>query len=329
MTVERGDLDELLARLRRDTRDPRCGVFGPGSMLWRVNRESIAFLGGGRAALLQLAHPFVAHAVDQHSHTKTDPLGRFVRTFDNVFAMVFGDLDTALNSAKRVHTYHRTITGTITEDVGPFERGHAYEANTIPALLWVQATLLHTSVQVYELVLGPLSLRDKDAYYSESKKFGALFGIPEDANPPDWTSFQRYMDEMFASGSPVVVGAPARDLAGYLLKPPAPGLSVVMKWYQTMTAVLLPERLRNEYGFTVGRAEQAMFRASVEALRRGYPHLPSALRFLPAYNIALRRIAAKRPSRLEIFVARAWDNLAKAQRPKGSGSRVKPVPAAA
>jgi uncharacterized protein (DUF2236 family) len=329
MTVERGDLDQLLERLRRETRDPRGGIFGPESMLWRITRESIAFLGGGRAALLQLAHPYVAHAVDQHSHTKTDPLGRFVRTFDNVFAMVFGDLDTALNSARRVHTYHRSITGTITEDVGPFHRGHSYAANTIPALLWVQATLLHTSVQLYELVFKPLSLWEKDAYYEESKKFGSLFGIPEDQAPPDWMSFERYVEQMFAKGSPVVVGAPARDIAGYLMQPPAPGTSVLMKWYETMTANLLPERIREEYGYRVGRAERAMFRASIEALKRGYPLLPSALRFLPAYNIALRRIAAKRPTRFEILVARAWENLAQKNRPRGKGSRVKPVPAAA
>src|SRR5688572_9798298 len=125
MTVERDDLHQLLDRLRRETEDPRAGVFGPNSMLWRVNRESIAFLGGGRAALLQLAHPYVAHAVDQHSHTKTDLLGRFVRTFDNVFSMVFGDLDSALGSARRVHTYHGTVTGKIEEDVGPYKKGHA------------------------------------------------------------------------------------------------------------------------------------------------------------------------------------------------------------
>jgi uncharacterized protein (DUF2236 family) len=328
-TVSRSDLDELLNRLRSEAKDPRAGIFGPESTLWRINREAIAFLGGGRAALLQLAHPFVAHAVDQHSHTKTDLTGRFVRTFDNVFAMVFGDLDTALGSAKRVHTYHGTITGTINEDVGPYKRGDVYQANMVPALLWVQATLLHTSVQVYELVFRPLSLWEKDAYYEESKKFGALFGIPEAANPPDWTAFERYMDDMFAAGSPIAVGGPARDMAHYLMRPPVAALAPVSKWYETMTAILLPERIREEYGFRVGRAERAMFRASIEALKRGYPLLPSAFRYLPAYNIALRRIAAKRPTRLEIFVARAWDNLTKANRPKGRGSRIKPVPAAA
>jgi uncharacterized protein (DUF2236 family) len=329
MTVERDDLLKLLDRIRAGNTDPRAGVFGPESMLWRINRESLAFLGGGRAALLQLAHPYVAHAVDQHSHTKTDLSGRFVRTFDNVFSLVFGDLDTALNSAKRVHTYHSTVTGKIEEDVGPYNRGHAYAANTIPALLWVQATLIETSVQVYELMMRPLSLWEKDAYYEESKTFGAMFGIPASAAPSDWTAFRKYVDAMFAPGSGVAVGGPAREMAHYLMQPPAPGLGLVMKWYETITAVLLPERVREEYGYSVGAADRAAFRASVNAIRRAYPHLPSAMRFLPAYNDALRRIAAKRPSALESLVSRAWKELARAKRPEGKGSRVRPVRAAA
>jgi len=315
----------MLERLRRETKDPRGGVFGPESMIWRINREAIAFLGGGRAALLQLAHPYVAHAVEQHSHTKTDLLGRFVRTFDNVFSLVFGDLDTALGSAKRVHAYHGTVTGTIDENVGPFTQGHAYAANTIPALLWVQATLIHTSVQVFELVMRPLSLWEKDAYYEDSKKFGLLFGIPEESAPPDWTSFARYVEGMFAPGSPIAVGRPARELSHYLMQPPKPGLGPVMKWYEKMTAVLLPERVREEYGFVVGSKERALFRASIETLRHTYPRFPSAMRFLPAYNDALRRIAAKQPSALERLVSTAWNKLAKANRPRGRGSRVHPV----
>jgi len=43
------------------------GIFGAESVSWRINCESALFLGAGRAALLQLAHPWVAAALDQHS----------------------------------------------------------------------------------------------------------------------------------------------------------------------------------------------------------------------------------------------------------------------
>jgi uncharacterized protein (DUF2236 family) len=68
-TVARPDLERALARLEASVRDPRAGVFGPGSRVWTLNREAVIFLGGGRAALLQLAHPVVAQAVADHSRT--------------------------------------------------------------------------------------------------------------------------------------------------------------------------------------------------------------------------------------------------------------------
>src|SRR5690606_37999480 len=142
MTVTRDDLERALGRLRAQVDDPRAGLYGPRSVSWLVNRETVVFLAGGRAALLQLAHPFVAAAIDQHSRTRNDPLGRFQRTFSNVYAMVFGDLDRACASARRVHAIHRRIRGPIGAAVGSYRADSRYEANDEAALFWVQATLV-------------------------------------------------------------------------------------------------------------------------------------------------------------------------------------------
>ena len=106
--VTRDQLEAGLARARAraGSSDPRAGIHGPGSLTWELNREAVNFVGGGRAILLQLAHPFVAHAVAQHSNTLTDARGRFERTFAGVFAMTFGDLDQAFRAARRVHAVH-------------------------------------------------------------------------------------------------------------------------------------------------------------------------------------------------------------------------------
>src|SRR5688572_12475751 len=113
MAVTREQLEAHLDKVQARVRDPRAGLFGPGSLVWNINREQSIFLAGGRAALLQEAHPYVAHGVDQHSLTRSDPQGRFERTFRNVYAMVFGDLESALKSARRVHTIHERIRGQI------------------------------------------------------------------------------------------------------------------------------------------------------------------------------------------------------------------------
>ena len=56
-------------------------------------------MSAGRALLLQLAHPWVAAAVVQHSDTFANPIGRFHRAFSTVFMMVFGTLDQSLEAA--------------------------------------------------------------------------------------------------------------------------------------------------------------------------------------------------------------------------------------
>ena len=54
--------------------------FSPDAMIWQVDREMVLLLAGGRALLMQLAHPKVAAGVAEHSHFKADPLGRLYRT---------------------------------------------------------------------------------------------------------------------------------------------------------------------------------------------------------------------------------------------------------
>jgi uncharacterized protein (DUF2236 family) len=293
VTVARTDLDARLEALRAAAGDPCAGLFGPASTVWRINREAVTFLGGGRAALLQLAHPYVAHGVDQHSTTRTDTLGRFVRTFENVFAMVYGDLDAALASARRVHTVHTHITGTVREDVGAFAAGAPYAANTPEALLWVHATLWDTSIQVYELVMRPLSDDEKAAYYEETKRFAALFGIPEAIVPPDWPAFRRYWDGMLASPT-ITVGAPARELAPFLLHPPGSWIGPAWDWFAAVTTRLLPERLRGEFALPYGWAQETLAETTLRGLRASWWALPGRLRFLPAYRDAMRRVAAAR-----------------------------------
>lgn len=321
MTVEREDLEACIDRLRASTRDPRAGIFGPASKVWSINRESIVFLGGGRAALLQTAHPYVAHGVDQHSKTKTDPLGRFVRTFDNVFAMVYGDLDHAVASARRVHTIHRHITGKITERAGAFAAGSTYQANTEEALLWVHATLWDTSIQCYELIVRPLATAEKEAYYEETKRFAYLFGIPDAILPPTWGDFVAYNQRMFESDV-LAVGRPASDIRRFLFRAPTRVLSLPLAHYSVLTAGLLPPRVREQFGFPWGRVQRATFESTVRALRASYRALPPSVRFLPAYREAMERLGEEPQGLVSKALNVAFESVAKRSQRRGIGRRV-------
>ncbi len=294
LLVTRDALERSLAKVQALATDARGGVHGPGSKVWELHREAVLLLGGGRAALLQLAHPFVAHGVDQHSDTRRDVAGRFQRTFFNVFAMTFGELDQAFAAARRVHTIHTRVHGVITEDVGAFARGTPYAANDVDALLWVFATLMHTVVQVVERLIRPLRALERDAYYQDSKRFAYLFGIPDERLPSDWPAFDAYVQSMLAS-EVICVGEPARQMARFLFTPPKRSQAVLMQWGQAMTASLLPQRLRRQYGLRYGAAERAMVATSTAALRPMLRVLPRSARYLPAYLRAVHRLGGRPP----------------------------------
>jgi uncharacterized protein (DUF2236 family) len=298
MFVTRREFDAELARARATVRDPSHGLFGPGSQMWRLSRDSVVFLGAGRAALLQLAHPYVAHAVDQHSETRRDPIGRFNRTFLNVYGIVFGDLETATASAQRVRGVHDGIHGVVDEDVGHVSRGHRYHAHDAGALLWVFATLIDTSVMAYELGFGTLSPEERDRYYQESKLFARLFGLSDAILPPDWPAFSAYVERMVSSGE-LAVGRPAREIAGFLLSPPSLPLWPASRWYRTLTAGMMPAPLREPFGLPFSRADALVYRQSIAAIRRGWPLLPARIRLRPEYIEAKRRVAGRpRPDRV-------------------------------
>src|SRR5262249_15485648 len=178
-------LEEQLELVRERVTSPLAGVFGPSSMTWRMNREAILFLAAGRALLLQLAHPWVAAAVAEHSKALTDPVARFHRTFKVVFTMVFGTVDQAFVAARSLHRRHETVTGVLPEAVGPFEAGSRYCANNISALRWVCATLRGSALSGHELILGRLGPADPARRAAGSQLFGGMLGIARRLLPTD------------------------------------------------------------------------------------------------------------------------------------------------
>ncbi len=299
------ELEAQLAELRASVRDARAGLFGPGSKLWEVSRHSVLFLGAGRAALLQLAHPWVAQAIADHSRTRRDPMGRFQRTFLRVFAMVYGDLEAAFGAARAVHRVHAGIAGTLAADAGAFACGTRYRADDPDALLWVHATLWETSILVYERVVRPLDAAEKDAYYDETRRFAALFGIPRAVLPRDWAAFERYNADMWQSDRLHVTREAAR-MAAFVLAPPHPVLKPLSAWYRRLTAGLLPERIRAGFGLPFEAADRRLLAGSLGFARRSQRLWPRHLRYVPPYLEAQRRATgARKPDRLGALLQRA------------------------
>jgi len=170
--VGREELERELDMVRAQAAGEQAGVFGPASVTWLVDCEVAVFLGAGRALLLQLAHPWVAAAIAEHSQVLGDPLGRFHRTFGMVFTMVFGTLGQALAASRRLHERHARIHGTLPSAAGPFPAGSFYQANDVAALRWVHATLVDTALTAYQLLLPPLTAEQRKVVEAVLRELG-------------------------------------------------------------------------------------------------------------------------------------------------------------
>lgn len=302
--VSESDLESALDVVAARAAGAVEGVFGPVSLTWQVDREAVIFLGAGRALLLQLAHPWVAAAIAEHSRTFADPIGRFHRTFDVVFSMVFGSRDRALAAARHLHRRHAMIVGRLPEAAGRFEKGSPYCANEVAALRWVHATLVETSVIAHDLVLPPLSVEAREQYWAESRLFGALFGLTSADLPADWASFLAYNDAMIQSDT-LVVSAAARDVVRQIFAGGRPWLRVP-RWYQALSARLLPDRLREGFGLVFDARDERAADRALAWIRRAYPRLPTRLRYVGPYQEAQARLQGQSPDRLTRGLNRAW-----------------------
>src|SRR5438874_3931651 len=147
------------------------GILAADSVARRINRESFLLLGGTAALLMQVAHPLVAAGVDQHSDFRRAPLPRLVRTVDATLAVVFGDRGRAERALRRIDRVHGPVRGTA-------EDGRPYRARDPRLMLWVQTTLVLTSLRWYEMVMGRLSDGERSSYWDEGKFFAGALGVP-------------------------------------------------------------------------------------------------------------------------------------------------------
>jgi uncharacterized protein (DUF2236 family) len=286
--VERAEIEQLWSTVAAGVSQPIHGIFGPSSISWKINRESALFLGAGRASLLQLAHPWVAAALDQHSNLRSDPLARFHNTFKVVFTAIFGTLQQALAASRSLYQLHTRIQGQLPDSAGAFLAGSHYQANEVDALRWVFATLVESAVIAYETVLPPLSSPEKETYYAESKTLAMLFGIPPSALPADWSAFETYNREMWVSDS-LAVNSLSREMAHRVLHGRVSWVPVP-QWYRALTAAWMPDQLREAFALDYGDTEQRSAATAMRRLPTVYRRIPNPMRYVGPYHEACARL---------------------------------------
>lgn len=256
-------------------------MFGPGSLTWRVNGEAVLLLGGGRALILQVAHPGVAAGVAQFSNYRADPWRRLYRTLDTTLEIVFGDAEASAAASARLRRVHERVNGAD-------DRAEPYSALDPELLLWVHATLIDTSLTIYERYVRRLADGDLERYYDEMKALGALYSIPSGSMPSDYASFRRYWDSMLAGG--LRVTETTRDVADAVLRPDLVPLAwPALELVRLVTVGTLPASLREELDLPWGSNRERALAGSQAAIRRLLPILPALVRRFPKARTRLVR----------------------------------------
>jgi uncharacterized protein (DUF2236 family) len=276
------------------SRDP--GLFGPGSVTWRVVGEPLLLLSGGRALLLQAAHPLVAQGVADHSQFEAEPFGRLLGTVRWVMEVVFGTTAEARDACERLTRIHGAVRGALQAENATAEIAAVtpYDALDPTLGLWVHATLVDSMLLGYTTLIGPLDRRRADRFVREWNVVGDLLMLPHARLWQTAAELRAYVDGQIAAG--VVTPVPAsRVAARTVLQPPFPwpGLQPVSDALGFITAGLLPAALRSGYGIPWSARQERSFRAVCCLSRRLHPYLPRRLRMSPIYDLAQRR---QRPS---------------------------------
>ena len=263
------DDDALLALAGiGDPPPPEEGLFRRGCWLRRVSGEPVLLFGGGRALLLEIAHPLIAAGVAEHSSYRTDPFGRLQRTLEAMSAIVFRDRAAALAAARNVERAHQRVVGRLVASAGRFGEGTPYSGRDPELMLWVWATLVDTAVAVYERFVEALDADARRAYYADHRSVVRVLGVPDALVPPSWEAFRSWFDGMLASDALAVTPA-AREIAAGVLAPAA-AISDARR-LRLITVGLLPPHLREAFGLAWDDASAAKLdalSASVRGLRR-------------------------------------------------------------
>lgn len=254
--------------------------FTPAHVAWRLHREHLMLLLGGRALLMQAADPLALAGFLEHSNYERDPWGRLWRTSEAIGAAIYGTPDQAAVTGRRVRAMHRRVRGRTRRRLGLIPPGTAYSADDPELMLWVHATLVESAVVTYETWIGPLTAAERQRYHEEMLVVAELFGLPRAAIPARFSDVRAYIEAMIVGGRIAVTPEARRIAKATVLGPPLPPpLRQAWPIVNLLTVGSLPRAIRRGYRLTWTPAHAALYELATTTTRRALlPLVPGPVR---------------------------------------------------
>lgn len=258
------------------------GLFGPGSVTWRVMGEPVLAVGGVRALLLQALHPRTMWGTAQNSDLM-DPnaaWSRLGRTIDFVRIRTWRPVDEVDRVGRRVRKLHSKMQGV------DKRTGEVFPVDDPENLLWVHMGEVDSYLNIARRAGVPLSREDCDRFVDEQRRAAEVVGLNADDVPASVAEMDDYYKAMrpqlFACREAQVglrrVFNPSVPMPFTPLKVAAPGLAVFVvstlpRWARRMYG--LPGLPTSDLAATIGL--KALYRTTL-LVPENYRYAPDAQR---------------------------------------------------
>ena len=243
------------------------GLFGPGSVTWRVMSSRIMWVAIVRALYLQALHPRVIRGTLQNAATITEPVdarARLRRTRTFIEARTFGTTAEAERAGRRVRTIHQALTGTDPD-------GTRYRVDEPELLLWVHCGEVASCADIARRSRLPFSAADLDAFVDEQRASAELVGVDRAAAPASMAELAAYYQKMRPG---LYACDEAKQALRLTIHPPVPDGNRVLKLGLPPVSVLafatLPRWARHMYGKPDGPLSDMAATAGLRATRLAF-----------------------------------------------------------
>jgi uncharacterized protein (DUF2236 family) len=262
------------------------GLFGPGSVTWRVHAEPILWFAGYRALLLQTLHPVALAGVLQNSNFREDPWGRLYRTARFYGEVVYGSTEQARKAGSRVRRIHARLAGTDPDT------GATFRVDNPDLLRWIYVTATESFCDTARRAGLGLTAEEVDRYYDEQRAVAEMVGLSRDDVPATAAEIEAYYDDVRPQ---LRAGADARSIVRFLATPTLPwglGWTPVRPMWIGVSAYafsLLPAWARRIYGTWGLPTTDLVASLTSRTLRTAIRAVPTRALQGPLYRAAIAR----------------------------------------
>jgi uncharacterized protein (DUF2236 family) len=259
-----------------------AGLYGPGSVTWRLAGEPIMWVAGLRAMYLQALHPRTMRATWQNTAFARpgEAWGRFSRTLEFVRVRTYGDLAEVERAGRRVRKIHASLTGVDAD-------GSVIRLDEPELLLWVHCGEVASYVNIASRCGMRISAAELDQFVAEQRRSAAVVGLDPACVPASLAELDAYYERMRPS---IYACAEARKALARSFVPDIPwpftGLRLVVPPMNALAFATLPRWARRRYGTPGSHLTDLSATVTLRAMHQAVTRVPGHLLGMQAPDLA-------------------------------------------